>query len=763
MGLLDRYYQWRTRKQLKRIVQTAGKNIASTLNGGRQTMERWDRQLGLYGKKRINRQEIRSKDVMDSLRFIRDMNPDASMAIWNFMRLANTGHELEVLKKGGGADKQGLEYLEELSSRVGKLYGGGTDQLINVLNLTAFTQGAIALEVELTEGLDDVVDFHAIDPSTLDFQVDKDGEVVLTQKQDKGEDVVLNQEQVFYIPLDPDIGDPYGRSPILPFLQVVFFQVEVLRDLKAVAHNQGHARFDVKILEESIMQNIPPAVQSQGAPAVLKFVQDYIASVQKEFSMLKPDDNLFHLDNVEVGMVGGTNGKSMDFTALVNILNQQVVTSLKQLPMLLGRNEGTTETHGTVQWQIFVAGIQSIQRLNKRVLERAYNVALQIKGRQAKAKLTFDELRTTDRYQDAQSEQMEANTWAFKRDQGWVDNNEASNAMVGHDAVDEPKPVAQPIATNGEEEEPEERKARLGKFLPASRKDEFVSGIKEEWADDASIITDRAKGEIQRLLTREKRQIISRLKNADAPPTRALVEGWRRTRAEEEVPEEPPTTFTAWVQAYLLLETGAQIQAWTDSLLQFMTATATLAGQASLLSLNLDMQFNAQDENLLRALSDRARADANLIQGTTDSDVIMTLWDVVAEGNYSVARAVEALEASHTFNASRAETIARTEIIGASRTGQYEGDRQSGIVIGKQWFSAHQDRTRHGHREADGQIVAFDEPFIVDNAQGSGEELMFPGDASRGATASNIINCRCGYFRILEGDEDKLNRRSDET
>lgn len=50
---------------------------------------------------------------------------------------------------------------------------------------------------------------------------------------------------------------------------------------------------------------------------------------------MKPDDNFFHTDSVKVDMAGGTQGKSMDATALINVINQQVVTSLKQLPILL--------------------------------------------------------------------------------------------------------------------------------------------------------------------------------------------------------------------------------------------------------------------------------------------------------------------------------------------------------------------------------------------------------------------------------------------
>ncbi|PKG22621.1 hypothetical protein CWS01_15935 [Niallia nealsonii] len=96
--------------------------------------------------------------------------------------------------------------------------------------------------------------------------------------------------------------------------------------------------------------------------------------------------------------------------------------------------------------------------------------------------------------------------------------------------------------------------------------------------------------------------------------------------------------------------------------------------------------------------------------------------------------------------------MARTEIISAGRSGQYFADVQSGIVIGNKWMSAQQDRTRDGYREADGQVVEIDEPFLVANGSGQLEPLLFPGDTSLGANASNVIMCRCWYQRILEGE-----------
>lgn len=175
-----------------------------------------------------------------------------------------------------------------------------------------------------------------------------------------------------------------------------------------------------------------------------------------------------------------------------------------------------------------------------------------------------------------------------------------------------------------------------------------------------------------------------------------------------------------------------------------------LTGAYTLASLPVDIVFNPRDSVMLRWLQERSFREAQLIQGATDEFVINSLWNAVYE-EYSIPAAVEQLKTDFGFSEARSERIARTEIISGARSGQYHGDKQSGIVIGKEWKAAQQDRTRAGHREADGQVVAFDRPFYVANADGQLEPLQFPGDGTY-ASASNLINCRCWYKRILEGE-----------
>jgi hypothetical protein len=58
--------------------------------------------------------------------------------------------------------------------------------------------------------------------------------------------------------------------------------------------------------------------------------------------------------------------------------------------------------------------------------------------------------------------------------------------------------------------------------------------------------------------------------------------------------------------------------------------------------------------------------------------------------------------------------------------------------VKKEWITVQDETVRPWHKEAHGQQVLEQEAFIV-----GGQNLMYPGDASMGATIENLINCRC--------------------
>lgn len=70
---------------------------------------------------------------------------------------------------------------------------------------------------------------------------------------------------------------------------------------------------------------------------------------------------------------------------------------------------------------------------------------------------------------------------------------------------------------------------------------------------------------------------------------------------------------------------------------------------------------------------------------------------------------------------------------------------EMGLNMWKRWYATQDARCRQEHLDADQQEVPEDKPFIV-----GGEELMFPGDESHGASAWNIINCRCRSVAFIK-------------
>lgn len=415
------------------------------------------------------------RDVLETLKHIRDYNPDAALAVWNVLRLANPGHELAVYYSQPGPEGQPVEdvegkaLLEELCDQVGSEYGGGVDTLIDVMNLTLMTQGAIAAEVELSENLREVLDYCPVDPRWIDFATDEETGKMVPVIAAYGAVKRINTNQFRYIPLDPDVDDPHGRSPMWTTLEIIFFQQEVLRDLKAVMHNQGYPRLDVSVLEEIVVQNTPEHLKAPGREDEFRqWVDGFLSDLQTTYNSLNPDDTFIHWDWVKVGYVGATNGVgSIDVARVIQVIDSQMVAALKQLPVLLGRNEGATTTHATVQWQIYVAGIEALQRRTKRMVEWLHNTALQVYGRQSYARIEFDEIRKSDRKTEAEAERIETETAVMQVQAGWIDNDEAAMGMVGHEAVGEmavpDKPTTKDTKSTKEEEEGEE---------PAAEEDE---------------------------------------------------------------------------------------------------------------------------------------------------------------------------------------------------------------------------------------------------------------------------------------------------
>lgn len=124
-----------------------------------------------------------------------------------------------------------------------------------------------------------------------------------------------------------------------------------------------------------------------------------------------------------------------------------------------------------------------------------------------------------------------------------------------------------------------------------------------------------------------------------------------------------------------------------------------------------------------------------LVEASTIKELKVVIDMGIAQG-YGVDKIAELMRS--TVGVVRATRIARTEIISASNLGSLMGAKSTELPLNKEWLATQDNRTRLDHLDADGQTVGIDDLFTV-----SGELLSFAGDWTHGASAGNVINCRC--------------------
>lgn len=396
----------------------------------------------------------RTNDVLKTLRsipeetkaveFLKRVNPDVSMAVWNFVRLANLGNETCFYEVDGETRNTELEDVwRTFASRVNEISNAGLDGLIDQLHYSSFLLGAMGAEVEVAPSRKDIYDVHVIKPQTIEWELKeiKGRKVWVPFQYTLHEKVYLDpgNANFFWVPSDPEIGDPRGTLVLSPVLQAIDFQMQILQDLQAVLHHQGYPRNDIAINMERIMTICPAHIRTN--PTKLdEWLSEQYNNIVKMMTNLSPDSDYIHYDDVEINLAGGANSsRSLDVRAITEMLDTQTLSGLKQMAIFMNRNQGVTESWGTVQFKIFCSGIASCQRGSKRIIEEIARLWLRVIGKQATVKFKHNIIDWESEEQRMQVNLLKQQFYVIAQLMGWVDKDKAAQEAVGAEkAVGEP-------------------------------------------------------------------------------------------------------------------------------------------------------------------------------------------------------------------------------------------------------------------------------------------------------------------------------------
>lgn len=355
-------------------------------------------------------------EMLQVYRFLRDAIPDISDAVWTWKRLCQTGYEVEIADASSDtARRRAQRLINDLNHRVNS-GDRGMDGLLDVFYTSLFTYGAAALEIVLSQGRESIWDVVPVDVWTVRFK--REGGALEAYQVWNGEEIPLPRDRFIYVGMDRDGTNPYGRSMLRSIPFVVKIQQRLLEDMAKATHNAGWAKLHVQYTPDERQRGESPEAYQARIGANFKDLRDRLSG-------LEVDQNLVTYDNVKISVVRADQHAQV-FYDNHKAVEEQVITGMHLMPILLGRNYGTTETYGTAQFEIITRQVEGINRSVKRILERLYNFELALMWGEARAKVHMRQNRTVDVLKEAQARSRDIANALTLLDRGLIDRDQAS-------------------------------------------------------------------------------------------------------------------------------------------------------------------------------------------------------------------------------------------------------------------------------------------------------------------------------------------------
>ena len=375
------------------------------------------------------------------LELMADLSPEVSQALWHFLRLSNVGWEVFAYPPGGDEiDDRAQAAIDDFLATLEKRHGT-VDVLLGRILMGGAMRGAFCAELVLDRRGRAPLDIATPDPGSIRFRRRRDPELgdVWQPGQWHGvEFKPLDIPTFSHIPIDPFPGSPYGRPMFAPALYSCLSLILIMHDLRRVIRKQGYPRLDLSVDVLSMLEKAPNMLAN--VAQFNEFANGFIASVADAYAKLEPDDAYIHTNNVEVGSTETANSNALrGIDGVIVALERMAIRALKTPSMMMASSDGSTDGESNRQWEIYAAGIKALQHHVETMFEGFLTLALEAQGIQAVVEFRFAEMRAAEMLRDAQTEAMLIANEGAKYTAGWTSQDEAANAITGHDA-DQPAP-----------------------------------------------------------------------------------------------------------------------------------------------------------------------------------------------------------------------------------------------------------------------------------------------------------------------------------
>lgn len=379
--------------------------------------------------------ELRTEtDTGKQIEIIANRDPDISMAVWAFQRLAFQGFTIEITDLKGKRLPESEALFTQQCKFWNTLSNDGLDGIVDNLHKTGLLYNIMMIEVVVNNNSENTFDgIYIIDPRDLEWTLEeREGKKVwIPYQSQNGTKVDLTKGNIFWTIANQDINTPIGPYLLQPAIAAVDYKLQTIQDSSLVLRRQGYP-FNIWTLnKERLMNTLPPSEKSD-SKKVKQAIKNAISEAQVAASTRQPTQDIVITDDIEINKSSNSSaGSSIDVRAWFDTVDVQIMNGVKSLGIILNRTQGTTETWGSVQMKIIVDMVYSFQNKTKRLIEQVGAMWLQLNGIQGRFKMTHNPLDYQSEIQKWESQIKKDEHYQKIQNQRWIDADSAANGAIG--------------------------------------------------------------------------------------------------------------------------------------------------------------------------------------------------------------------------------------------------------------------------------------------------------------------------------------------
>lgn len=380
-----------------------------------------------------DRQTLDSRDLLDQLV---QTDPDVSSALNSYLTVADNVPIIKVLDVDGAIDRDGFKMVNELievaTSR--RDYSKGFAKIKTLrtvaeeLRHMLLLRGQIGVEAVMNEFLL-LSEFRQLDMKDVEWQ-EKAPNVLVPIQVVGDKEIKLDIPTFFVASYRKSPTSHYSQGAFISAINTVAARQQVINDLYRILQVTGFPRIDIKILEEVIAKNAPADIRAN-PKEFRRYLNARMLEVGGQFSDLRPDQPMVHMDSVDVSIINDTNpGVGIDVSSIIDVLNAQNQAGLKTMATVLGRGESGVNT-ATVEARLFAMNVEAVNRPIGEILSQILTMCLRFQGSESRVEITFPDVDLRSQLEQETNKQLKSQRLRQDLSDGILSDDEYHIAMYG--------------------------------------------------------------------------------------------------------------------------------------------------------------------------------------------------------------------------------------------------------------------------------------------------------------------------------------------